>query len=281
MVQQALDSPRLWHELSDARIPEDLSQSLLTLDQYLQASAVERKIAVFDLDNTLLLGDIGDAVFASLKLRGHLRDLTWDSYRKLLASDRATAYGAVVKAMAGLTEHQIQKVTLDTLSQDNEYLELEHSYIPIPRANPVMSRIVDHLRATCYQVCVISASNEISARLAAWKLLGIPPFCVFGIRQVVRDRKLTDELITPIPVGAGKVEVYRQYRGEVDPFITAGDSMLDVPMMNLVDPVGFSIWVGEDKNGFDIARRKLGRAHTVHFLQRLDPSQFDEESSDG
>jgi phosphoserine phosphatase len=280
MFRQVSIPPGLRHELSDARIPEELSHSLLALEQRLQESPVERKIAVFDLDNTLLLGDIGDAVFASLIVKGHLPDARWNSYRRLLNSHRDAAYRSVVRAMAGLSGHQIQRITLDLLSGDEEYLELDHSYIPVPRAHPVMASIVQHLRATGYQVYVISASNELSARIAAWKLFGIPPFCVFGTRQAVRDRVLTDELLDPIPIGAGKVEVYRQFIGEIDPLVSGGDSLLDIPMMRLTDPRGFAVWVGEDRKSHEVARQHLGSDRTLQFLQRPVVLQFDEEGPD-
>jgi phosphoserine phosphatase len=277
MYQQQARSLRLWQELSEVHLPIELTQSLLAVEERLHESPAERKIAAFDLDNTLLLGDIGEAVFASLKLRGHARDLTWDSYRRLLNSDRPSAYCAAVKAMEGLTVHLLQKVTLDVLSRENEYIELDHSYIPVPRANPVMTLVVEHLRATGYRVCVISASNDVSARIAAWKLFNIPPFNVFGIRQALRDGVFTDELTAPIPIGGGKVEVYRRFLGEVDPIITGGDSMLDVPMLRMTDPRGFSIWVGEEAQSLDIVRQQIGAGRTVHFLQRPLPSQFNEE----
>ncbi len=272
MDLQRTAPPRLWREVLGALIPEDLANALLTTEQRLQESSIGRKIAVFDLDNTLLLGDIGEAVFAALQLRGHAHHFTWNSYRRQLNSDRAAAYCSLVKATEGLTEHLVQSVTLDVLTQDEEYIELDHSYVRVPQPHPVMASVVQHLRATGFQIYVISASNQLSARIAAWRFFNIPPFCVFGIRQTTQGRTLTDKLIGPIPIGAGKVEVYRQFAGDVDPVITAGDSMLDMAMLSMTDPRGFVIWVGEDTQSLDVARNQIGRDREVHFVRRPLPS---------
>jgi len=261
-------------------LPEDLLHSVFETEKVLTQSGIAKKIAVFDLDNTLLVGDIGEAVFAALKLQGHLPGLAWEKYRRLLNSSKVDAYCGVVAAMSGLAERTVHRVTLDVLARKDRYLELEKSFVPVPIAHPTMVRFVSYLRMIGYQVHVISASNEISARLAAWHFFEIPPFNVFGIRQRQRRGTLTDELLEPIPIGEGKVEVYRKYIGVVDPLITGGDSPLDVPMLQLTDPRGFSLWVGEDKAGYEIVRQKMIGARNLHFLQRSVRSEIDEESPD-
>jgi phosphoserine phosphatase len=261
-------------------LPESLLQSISDVEKEIEHSRPAKKIAVFDLDNTLLVGDIGESVFAALKLRGYLPGVAWDKYRRILNSNKMEAYCRVVTAMSGLPERLVHRVTLDVLSRKDHYLELEKSFIPVPYAHPIMAQLVSYLRLIGYQVHVISASNEISARLAAWHFFEIPPFNVFGIRQRQQRGTLTDELIEPLSIGVGKVDVYRKYIGVVDPLIAGGDSPLDVPMLQLTDSRGLSLWVGEDSVGFEILRKKMGRNRRLHFLQRSKRSEFYEESTD-
>lgn len=263
-----------------SELPEDLLRSIFEVEKQVVHSGPARKIAVFDLDNTLLVGDIGESVFAALKLKGYLPGLAWDRYRRLLNSNKMEAYCKVVTAMSGLSERTVHRVTLDVLTRKDPYLELEKSFIAVPYANPVMVRLVSHLRSTGYQIYVISASNEISARLAAWHFFEIPPLNVFGIRQHQRRGTLTEELLEPLSIGEGKVDVYRKYIGTVDPLITGGDSPLDVPMLQLTDPRGLSLWVGEDSGGYEIVRQKMGGTFRIHFLRRPTGLELDEDSPD-
>jgi phosphoserine phosphatase len=279
-LQRHLGPSRRFLETYDGQLPSDLSQSLLAVEEQLTKSKIEKKIAVFDLDNTLLVGDIGEAVFAGLKLQGYIPGFSWQSYRKLLSTSRPEAYQSIVTAMSGLSERSIHKVTLDVISKRESYLELEKSYIQVPFAHPVMLHVVARLRTLGYQICVISASNEISARMVAWKLFNIPPFFVYGIRQRLQNGILTNDLLQPIPIGSGKVEVYRKFMGSADPLITAGDSVLDVPMLQMTDPRGLSILVGEERIGYELIQRKTGGAQKFCFLPRPPQLQFDEESSD-
>jgi len=280
MVQQSTASFTRAHEGRGTTVPEDLAKELLAVEERIAGSKVERKIAAFDLDNTLLVGDIGEAVFASLKQKGYIPGFAWGSYRKLLVSNKAEAYCSVVRAMSGLPERTVHNVTLDLLGRRNDVLELEKSFIPVPFPHPGMVSFVDQLRTLGYQICVISASNEISARLAAWKFFSIPPSYVHGIRQGEQSGILTIELRQPLPIGRGKVEVYRKFVGAIDPLVSAGDSIFDVPLLQLTEPRGMSIWVGEEKGGYESIRQKIGADRNVRFLLRPPQLQFDEKGLD-
>lgn len=280
-MYQQYSAPRTKYRRSpDEQLPNEINESLLSLEEQWSKSKAGRKIAAFDLDNTLLIGDIGEAVFAALKMQGYIPGFGWESYRKLLATNRGEAYCSIVRALSGLTERTIHKVTLDVLTRSEDYIELDWSFIRVPRAHPLMLILVNQLRSLGYQICVISASNEISARIAAWRLFNIPPFYVYGIRQGMQQGVLTSELISPMPIGEGKVEVFRRFFGEADPAITAGDSSLDIPLLQMTDPRGFSMWVGEEKVGLDIVRQKVGASRKVCFLARPPVSQIDEDGPD-
>ncbi len=263
--------------MPQVEIPEPLVRMLSDIEEFARS---RKKIAVFDLDNTLLVGDIGEAVFAKLKLQGYMPEYRWEDYRRALSSNRRGAYTSVVAAMSGLTERLIQRVTLDLISRREEYLELERSFIPVPYPHPLMQRLVARLRDTGYQTYIISASNEISARLIAWKMFGITPFKVFGIRQRSDSGVLTDRLIEPIPIDQGKAEVFRKYVGETNPLVTAGDSYLDVPMLRLTDAAGLTIWVGEETVAYEAAHQRVGAGRRFFFVHRPIRSKVNEDGPD-
>jgi phosphoserine phosphatase len=259
-------------------IPESLVSALTHVEQHARS---KKRIAVFDLDNTLLVGDIGEAVFVKLKLQGYVPEYRWEDYRRTLKANRQEAYAGLVRAMGGLTERIVQRATLELLSRGERYLELDRSFIPVPYPHPLMQHLVIRLRDSGYRVYVISASNEISARLVVWKMFGIPPFNVFAIRQHSQSGVLTDQLVEPIPIDEGKVEVFRKYIGETNPLITAGDSYLDIPLLRLTDPAGLTIWVGEEKMGYEAVRQRVAAGQRFFFMQRSPQSQFNENSPHG
>ena len=75
------------------------------------SSRLPDKVAVFDLDGTLLEGDIGEAVFAHLIVSGHPLRVTWREYQQQLFTHRSKAYRSVVQAMAGLDIETIVEAT--------------------------------------------------------------------------------------------------------------------------------------------------------------------------
>ena len=280
-MYQQLSSPlRRSRDTAAGQLPEDIVRSIRDVEIRIADAGVEKKIAAFDLDNTLLVGDIGEAVFAALRLQGQIPGFAWKSYRRLLNTNPPEAYRTVVTSMSGLSERLVQRSTLDVLARRDEYLQLENSFILIPYANPVMVQLINQLRTLGYQICVITASNEIAARIVAWKYFSIPPFYVYGMRQKIHKGDLTGDLVPPLPVGAGKADVYRKFMGGTMPLVTASDSLLDAPLLKLTDPRGLSLWVGEEKIGFEAVRWNVGGTQSFGFVTRPSPLPFDEKRFD-
>ncbi|HTP14166.1 MAG TPA: HAD-IB family phosphatase [Bacteroidota bacterium] len=263
--------------IDDTVLPPALQAMLAGLDEFKDQ---RRRIAVFDLDNTLLVGDIGDAVFAKLTMQGYMTRFRWEEYMRLSASNRREAYSRIVTSMAGLSERLVQKTTLDILGCSDRYLEMDRATVPVPYPHPMMRRLVSTLKSKEYRIVVISASNEISARIAAWKLFGIAPYNVFGIRQLIRDGILTDHLLEPVPFGEGKVRVYRKFVGERNPVIAAGDSPFDLPMLSLVGAEGLVLWVGEEKADSIDARQEFRTPSNFYVVPRPTTSEVNEKGSD-
>jgi phosphoserine phosphatase len=273
-------------EASTAIIPNDLVLEVQRIEQFLlRHSALGgegsvRKIAAFDLDNTLLIGDIGEAVFAHLIADGYDLPISWSDYRKLIVTTRREAYEIIVKAMNGLSVGTVVKATHKVLFSSSADIQVPGGSVATPYAHPVMFSFVHYLRRLKYDVYILTASNEISARIATSQLFGIPESNVFGVRSRIDHDLFTDQLVSPPPIEDGKVEVYHRSIGRAAPFITAGDSSLDIPLLRLTDPMGLSIWVGEDRIGFQVAKSQLSIKQRIYFLPRIEKLHLEEERAD-
>jgi phosphoserine phosphatase len=208
------------------------------------------KIAVFDLDGTLLAGDIGDVVFASLLLDGHRLGLTWSQYKSLLYTHKSQAYRGVVQAMAGLDAETVLHATAEVMRSGKRHLTIQSDHVPVPRPRPAVAELVSFLHDRQYQVYVISASNHISVRLISREWFGIPETHSFGIQTRIHGGKLTSDLLEPVPIGAGKVSLFRLIAGNSIPLIMATDSRIDLPLVNYTHPLGVSFWIGDNHVDF-------------------------------
>lgn len=239
---------------------------------------INEKIAVFDLDNTLLVGDIGDAVFARLLLDKIPMPLTWRQYRQLIeAGKKREAYERVVTAMAGISVTALIETTRRVISARLPFLETADMKVPVPYPYPPMQAFLRLLGFLDYKIYVISATNCYSARFAARQFFNLPEDHVFGIKPVIQQSSHTagenniiigDALEPPAPVGEGKAALYAQYISAAPPLLAAGDSETDIPMLNLTDPRGLIIWVGTDKNKFESIKEKIKHPENLFFLQR-------------
>ena len=241
---------------------------------------VREKVAVFDLDNTLLDGDLGEAVFAQLWKDGHPPSLTWTDYQECLREDVLTGYCKVVTAMDGLPLRTLVTATHHVLSPASSDIEIEGEWVPVPHPNPRLLPLLRLLRHLDYRIILITSTNEISARIAVSHWFGAFAPVVFGLRPHVEDDIVQGTLIEPLPLGEGKVDVYRRFVGNVRPLLTAGNSIHDLPFMRLTHDAGCSIWVGNDEEEAEIARRNLGTNRRLFRINAADRSEFEEHGAD-
>jgi hypothetical protein len=238
---------------------------------------VSQRIAVFDLDDTLIDGDIGDAVFARLKLDETDRLLTlqqeplaldWGEYRTLIKTGKKQeAYRRVVTCMAGMPLSTLVECTRSLIRTSPGHIKIEGETLPIPAVKPEMAELLKLLRKLKYRIMVISASNHFSVRIAAGELLKLPRSRAFGIRPKISflrpdraDRRmavLTGTLHEPVPWACGKADLYTRLTGGIPPLISGGDSESDLFLLNLTHPLGLAIWAGR---GGD-QPRKMFRLH--------------------
>jgi len=267
------------------RLPAGLLKRLEQIEEWVATpeSAVQEKIAVFDLDNTLLIGDVGDALFSQLKIEqqkgpvtvdGQPIPLTWPQYRDILETrGKLEAYPLITTAMAGIPVQTVRNATRRAMYGMQSFLEIEGEKIPVPVPHPVMQALVFYLHALDYKVFVISATNRESVQWVAEEFFGIPRHRSFGMklassRREGRDGEMEevfeDRIDGPITVEEGKVEIYRRMVGETPPLITGGDSNTDIPMLKMAHPGGLIIWVNNDPSGVDSVARTVSPTPLIY-----------------
>ncbi len=269
-------------------LPDPLYRKVLDIEQFIADRRIQTisKTAVFDLDDTLLEGDIGDAVFAQLKRDESRRYLTvqqkplplgWREYRNLIKTGKKQeAYMRVVTCMAGIPLDVLRETTRKILRSPHRYIEIEGETVPIPRINPTMFGLLQLIRKLKYRIMVMSASNHFSVRLVAGELLHLPRSRAFGIRSLLKYIKpepgqkriavLTGILQEPIPWARGKAEVYARHAGQALPLITGGDSETDFFLLNLTHPLGLAIWAGKNQNRIKSLQKKLDYPRNLYSL---------------
>lgn len=239
-------------------VPLELVDAINRLEQGLVAGENNpRKIAAFDLDNTLLVGDIGEAVYAQLLAEGYVLPLSWSVYQFLLRTNKRHAYEQIVRALAGYSIETIVKATHKVLLSPEANISFAKGDVPVPHARPAMKILIQHLRNLGYDIYVLTSSNELSARIVTSQFFGIPEHHVFGVRMRIDQDILTGQILWPAPIGEGKVDVYHHSVGSSAPLITAGDTVLDLPLLRLTHPEGIALWLGEDEVELQHAREIL------------------------
>ena len=244
----------------------ELIQRLLDQEQRFGESHLggKNRIGLFDLDNTLLIGDIGDAVLAQLLLDGFALPLSWKDYRSMCKENPGVAYVEAVKALEGISTEYIIRVSKRLLLSDQEYLYCDGEPVRIPKPHPLMLEVVRLLREWHYLVFVVSASNDISAKVAGSVLFDIPINNIAGIKPKLSDSKITNMVLDPVPVGVGKVAQYRLMCGDNMPMIVATDSMLDLPILQICDSDGTAIIVGDNEELYTKAGEELSHSISIH-----------------
>jgi hypothetical protein len=131
-----------------------------------------------------------------------------------------------------------------------------------------MRALIALLHNLGFAVHVITASHQLPARIVCLEYFGIPEERVHGVRSAIDGDRLSDRLLAPHPIGAGKCDVYRTFVGTDAPFVAGGDSALDLPMLDLVSDEGLIVWVGEDRVRFEMMKGRLGGRRTFAFVHR-------------
>ena len=200
-----------------------------------ELSLVENQYAAFDLDNTLLIGDIGEAVFALLVKKSIVKNFGWNDYQDLIKTDREKAYFKVIEVMYNLELRVVENITHEIIHTHDIEIEIEGYKIPIPKPNTIMQSIVTLLNTSGIAVNVVTASNSVSAEIICWEYFGIPANNVFGAN------------FNEVPYGKKKVDVLkREFKDK--PVFTAGDANWDKFLLSYTTQNGIRLWTGIDSD---------------------------------
>lgn len=210
-----------------------------------ELSLVKNQYAAFDLDNTLLIGDIGEAVFALLVKNKSIKNFGWNDYINLIKTDREKAYFKVIELMDNLELVVLENITREIIHTDDSEIELEGYRIPIPKPNAIMQSIVSLLTTSGIEVNVVTASNRVSAEITCWEYFGIPASNVFGARIDINANRRIKTKFHKVPYGEEKVNVLkREFKDK--PVLTAGDANWDRFLLSYTIQNGIRLWTGKD-----------------------------------
>ena len=261
------------------RLSLELVEGLRQIEENMERGLipVSNKIAVFDLDNTLLIGHINETLTVQLLNDGYQLPPLRSSYRNLGAVPRRDVRLKLATSMNCLPLRSLVKATHKILCSEPRFIEAGGGILAMPYPHPVMLSLVRTLELLKYRIYVITSSNEVAARIIASQFFNIPASRVFGLRHRIEHDIFTNELLHPVPVDNGKVETYLKYVGVIPPIITGGSTSSDIPLLRLTDPYGLCLWVGGDRIRFESAQVRIGGTQQFHFVPLEEQLQFQQK----
>jgi phosphoserine phosphatase len=177
--------------------------------------------AMFDLDGTLIAGDIGEATLRRRIQDGPLPPAAravlgdadpWGAYEALAPVPQVIV---AVQALAGWTAADLERAVDDAFATGEVAVRPEVAAL----AEAVGRR---------HQVWILTGSAELLG-VACARRLGIRH--VTGVRAVMDGPRITEEIVRPVSCSEGKVDVCRHVLGEERPVFAIGDSPWDVHVL--------------------------------------------------
>lgn len=105
---------------------------------------------------------------------------------------------------------------------------------------PQMIQLIQILKKNQFEVWIITASPEAMYQKFLAKELDIPITNIVGVKSVVRDGKITSEMVLPIPQDNGKKEAIETFVQD-KPLFVAGNSRGDREMIEFSEGVKFIV----------------------------------------
>ena len=223
--------------------------------------AIEKKIpeagnqpfAVFDFDNTCIINDIGEAVFAYLcrnkllknsdllagdaPVDGEYSERVFRHYYNLLEQGKTReAYIFCAQVLAGFTPAEAESLVRTVIESEVKNLSTTELYgISIAHGLVVRHQVlqlIDFLESKNVSIWIVSASSEIAVR-AAMKHFRIPGNLI-GLKNKIQDGVFTSALEPPLSILEEKVTCIKTIIDRNNPpLLAAGDSPNDLAMLEL------------------------------------------------
>lgn len=223
-----------WPDSVNERIAQFLNSTLIIK---------ERKVAVFDCDGTLFgqaphyladeaLYSYAEAHYAGKKdkrSKGKMKIID----QMLHGSNTGMDYVKTrIAFLSGMTTDEVQRMGEDCFSEKYQ-----------GKFYPQMRTLLADLQAYGFEIWVVSASPELLYQGFVHRALGIPVDRILGVRSVIRNDTVTDQLVYPVPQDQGKAEVIQTFI-KAKPLFAGGNSRGDMEMMN--QSVGLKLIVNPD-----------------------------------
>lgn len=181
-----------------------------------------RKIAVFDGDGTVLgqtphyLADECMYQYAKSK-PGFRTDLVNEMVKQ---SNVSLPYVQNrVKLLAGLSLNELRQMGKDC------YHKTYAGKVYKP-----MQELIELLKKNGFEIWIVSASPEAMYQQFLSEELKIPITHIIGVKSIIRDGIITDEIIPPVPQDKGKMEAIESFIQD-KPLLVGGNSRGDKEMI--------------------------------------------------
>jgi len=215
---------------------------LSALEQLLENTMGESApLAVFDADGTLWDTDANENFLSHLDANGlvHIaeNETIRQQYDRRCEQDKHSGYQWGAQVCAGLRIDQVTAWAQDSYQKRTAPFEFE-----------AMRSLVSRLLELQWRVMVVSAS-PVWTVLPGTNAFGIAPENVLALDVERRDDRLTEHLCRPFSMGEGKVDCIQKYVGQV-PYLAAGNSLDDVPMLRMTGAMGVVVNPSGDEEDF-------------------------------
>ena len=134
--------------------------------------------------------------------------------------------------LAGMTPEEVAKLGYDC------YVESYQG-----KFYPEMKQLIANLKEYGFEIWILTASPEFLYQKFLSEELGIPEVNILGMKSVVVDGVLTNEIVLPIPQDDGKANVIPTFI-KTRPLVVGGNSRGDMDMLN--QSCGLKIVVNPD-----------------------------------
>ncbi|MCP5063385.1 MAG: haloacid dehalogenase-like hydrolase [Ignavibacteriae bacterium] len=194
------------------------------LEEFIQKTSSEkgRKIAVFDGDGTVL---------------GQTPHYLADEAMYNYAIEHPDKNHEIFQEMIGQSNVSLpyvqNRVKYISGMSLQEYRELGEKYFNKYYSNKIfkpMQGLITVLKQNGFEIWIITASPEGMYQQFLSKALEIPITHIVGIKSVIKDGIITDEMISPIPQDHGKKWAIESFIQDI-PLLVAGNSRGDKEMI--------------------------------------------------
>jgi len=214
------------------------------------------KKAFFDLDNTILVGDIGELIILGILNEKLKLEMSWQEYLNLLQTEgEKVAYRRIIEAKNGNSVYEIKQLVSNLLENNDPY-DFNGFIKEKPKQNKFLKILLKELQIRNFDIYLVTAGSHFVAEAIVdlW-FPEIPQKNIFGVKNKLIDNILMSELEKPIPIREGKGDVLDLVLQGKEALITVGDSPNDLQMFNKTHQEGLKLIVDHKTNKtFDILK---------------------------